>query len=410
MHNFRESSGKGQVKVWGIGLVKILHLINDLDRGGAEYCLKRLVGSMDAGRFSSHIVSILPLGPLGCELKAEGNHVDTLNCSTLADVPRALWRLIRFVRSKRPDIIQTWLYHADLIGTLASLSHPDSMLLWNVRNAGLEAEKRFSWRVLTVLLAGMSKLPHSIVSNSVAGIESHAKLGYRPHGWAHIPNGWDASDQVPTPEQRQGQRALFGLPKSDTLIGWVGRFAMQKDPTTFLSAVSLLHNRYPNLRFVLAGKDLAPSTQPFRDAMQNVGFRDRLIFLGEVGNVDALLPALDAMTLTSAYGEGLPNSIGEAMAAGLPVIATDVGDVRRLSVDGNWIIPPKCPEALVEAWIAFANLDSSSRATIGERNRNWIRTHYSIEQMSSYYEGLYAKLWDSTPIRRSEVPDGELAS
>jgi len=373
-------------------LIKILHLITDLDRGGAEYCLKRLTNSMDARRFSSRIVSILPLGPLGDELRAENIYVDTLNCRTLSDLPRALWQLRRLVQFAQPDVIQTWLYHADLFGTLASFSHPKSLLLWNVRNSDLSEERRFGWRLLTTILARMSGLPDSIVSNSIAGIESHRAHGYKARQWVHIPNGWAVADQIPTQELRQQQREIFGLPTNDVLIGLVARFAKQKDLGCFLSAVSLLHNRCPNLKFVLIGRDLIPATPGFREALRDVGVQDRLIFLGEQPNVESLLPALDAVTLTSAYGEGLPNSIGEAMATGLPVITTDVGDASRLTPVGNWIVPPRSPEALADAWIALAHLEPAARAAIGERNRQWIESHYSVEQMHSWYEELYATL------------------
>jgi glycosyltransferase involved in cell wall biosynthesis len=379
-------------------LIKILHLITDLDRGGAEYCLKRLTNSIDPGRFSSRIVSILPLGPLGDELRAENIYVDTLNCRTIFDLPRALWQLTRIVRWAQPDILQTWLYHSDILGTLASFSCPQSHLLWNVRNSDLSAEKRFSWKVLTGLLARMSRLPDCIVSNSVSGIEAHTKYGYNARRWIHIPNGWRVADSVPTAALRRKQRQVFGLPNDGILVGLVARLAKQKDFGCFLSGVSLLHNRFPGLKFVLVGKGLTPGMPQFKDALMNPGVQDRLIFLGEQDDVQSLLPALDAVTLTSAYGEGLPNSIGEAMAAGLPVIATNVGDTSRLAAEGNWIVPPKSPEALADAWIALASLEPDARATIGKNNRSWIENYYSIEQMGALYERLYAALVHRQPV------------
>jgi glycosyltransferase involved in cell wall biosynthesis len=382
----------------GLALIKVLHLITDLDRGGAEYCLKRLVERMDTRRFSSRIVSILPLGPLGKELRAEHIHVDTLDCETIGEIPRAFWQLRRIIRSSEPDIIQTWLYHADLLGTLASLLCTQSRLVWNIRNSDLSQEKRIDWQAITSLLALMSRLPDGIVSNSVAGIESHIKRGYRTPRWGHIPNGWNVEDCVPTAERRRKQREIYGLPTDDVLIGLVARRAQQKDFGSFLSAVALLHNRRPGLKFVLIGRDVSEGNQEFKDALTNISVQERLIFLGEQANVASLLPALDAVTLTSAYGEGMPNSIGEAMAAGLPVIATDVGDVRRLVIDGNWLVAPKSPEELASAWITLAGLEPDARAAIGERNRNWIEASYTIEHMSEQYEELYAQLMQPQPV------------
>jgi glycosyltransferase involved in cell wall biosynthesis len=379
-------------------VIKILHLITDLDRGGAEYCLKRLVERMDTRRFSSRIVSILPLGPLGKELRTEHIHVDTLNCATVRDIPRAFWKLRQIILTAEPDIIQTWLYHADLLGTLASLLRKRGRLVWNVRNSDLSQEKRADWQVLTSLLALMSGLPDCIVSNSVAGIESHVKRGYTTPRWSHIPNGWNIEDCAPTAERRRRRREIYGLPTDEVLIGLVARRAPQKDFGCFLSAVALLHNRCPGLKFVLIGKDVSEGKQEFKDALTGIGVQDRLIFLGEQANVESLLPALDAVTLTSAYGEGMPNSIGEAMAAGLPVIATDVGDVRRLIIDGNWIVTPKAPEELASAWIALAGLEPDARAALGARNRNWIEENYTVEHMREQYEGLYAWVMQPQPV------------
>jgi glycosyltransferase involved in cell wall biosynthesis len=398
-------------------MIRILHLITDLDRGGAEYCLKRLVESMDARRFSSRIVSILPLGPLGQELKAEHIHVDTLNCATIADIPRAVWQLRKIILTTEPDVIQTWLYHADLLGTFASFLRKQGRLVWNVRNSDLSQEKRTDWQVLTSLLALTSGLPDCVVSNSMAGIECHIKRGYRTSQWSHIPNGWKVEDCVPTVERRRRQRHIYGLPADDALIGLVARRARQKDFGCFLSAVALLHNRCPGLKFVLIGKDVSEGKQEFKDALTNTGVRDRLIFLGEQANVASLLPALDAVTLTSAYGEGMPNSIGEAMAAGLPVVATDVGDVRRLVVDGNWIVTPKSPEELANAWIALAGLEPATREAIGERNRTWIKENYSVEHMREHYEALYTWVMQPQPVaglesafaRRATPPTGAIA-
>lgn len=381
----------------GEGLIRILHVITDLDRGGAEYSLKRLVGCMDPRRYSSRVVTLLPPGPVGEELKTEGIPVASLDCATFADAPRALWRLMRLIRRSRPDIIQTWLYHADVLGTLAGFAAPRCRLFWNVRNSALDEGRRRDWQLLTAFLALTSRLPEGIVSNSVAGIEAHARRGYRARRWIHIPNGWIVADRAPTAEQRRRQRQVFGLPADDVLIGFVARLAKQKDFGCFVAAVAALGHRCPRLKFVLTGRDVTQATPEFKVALGRIGLPDRLIFLGEQPDVAALIPALDAVTLTSAYGEGLPNSIGEAMAAGLPVITTDVGDIRRLLAEGNWLVPPKSPEALAAAWIALAELEPQTRAALGERNRVWIEARYPIERMRTLYERLYAGVMQPQP-------------
>ena len=366
--------------------------------------MKQLTASIDKNRFSSRIVCLTPLGPLGRELKADRRiAVESLDCASTFDVPRTLYRLAKLIRSFKPDIIQTWLYHADFLGTLASAFHRDSVLVWNVRNSDLSQENRLSWRILTSVLARLSRVPDTIVANSIAGIDAHAQYGYATARWTHIPNGWSVAAETPTPKLRTERRHLLGLPKSGVLIGWVGRLAKQKDIGSFLTAVSLLHNRLPQMKFVLIGKNLKPDMAELKAALRNTDVRNRLIFLGEQSDVPSLLPALDAVTLTSAYGEGSPNSIGEAMAAGLPVITTDVGDARRLTPHGNWIVPPRSPEDLAAAWIALAHLAPEERARLGDENRNWIENNYSLKLMDGRYEDLYATLMQQRT--KAAVPD-----
>ncbi len=382
--------------------MRILHVISGLNRGGAEYCLKRLVENIDSGRFSSSVISILPLGPVADEIKNADVSIESLNCSNVLQMPRAVWHLAKSIRRIKPDVIQTWLYHADALGTIASFALPRCRLAWNLRNSDLSEEKRVAWRVLTSFLARMSRVPNCIIANSVAGIEAHKASGYRPRQWVHIPNGWNVADGRIEAGSRRDLRASFRLPADDVLIGLVARLARQKDFDCFLSAVNQLQDQCLNLKFVLVGDKLTRETAEFARHLVNNGVRNRLIFLGEQANLERLLPAFDAVTLTSAYGEGMPSIIGEAMAAGLPVIATDVGDVSRLVFDENSRVAPKSPKALADKWIAFANLNSDERAALGERNRSWIAARYSIKNMVTQYENLYTSLVQPQHIQASE--------
>ncbi len=348
---------------------------------------------MDASRFSSTVVSIISPGPLSNEIKAAGINVESLDCSQIGHVPLAVWRLAKIIRRVKPDIVQTWLYHADMIGTLASFVRPQCRLVWNIRCSDLTDEKRLSWRVLRFCLAQISRAPNCIIANSVAGIKAHTDAGYRPRRWVHIPNGWSlASHASRAAGARDELRRSFGLPAADMLIGFPAHLRKQKDFESFFAAVELLQDHCPNLKFVLIGANVSEEQGEISRFLQNGRIRDRLIFLGEQAGLERLLPALDAVTLTSAYGEGMPNVIGEAMAAGLPVVATNVGDVGRLVLEQNSVVPPRVPQALADKWIALANLNPMARAAIGERNRARIEARYSIESMVGQYESLYTAL------------------
>jgi glycosyltransferase involved in cell wall biosynthesis len=379
-------------------VIKVMHVITGLRRGGAEHCLLRLVQRMDRDRFSTSIVTILPLGPLAEEIKNANIKVATLNCSTAIQMPLALWRLVRKIREFKPDIVQTWLYHADVLGTLAALSSSQVRLVWNVRNSEPTSENRRSWRFMLSMLALLSRSPDCIVANSRAGIEAHVQAGYKPSRWICIPNGWSIPDR-----QKAGRRDELGLPVDDVLIGLIARLAKQKDFDNFLSATALLRDSHPNLKFVLMGSGVTPEALRLHRFASEL--QQRLIFLGERSDLDRILPSLDAVTLTSAYGEGVPNSLGEAMAAGLPVIATDVGDTRYLLTAENWLVPPRSPEALANAWTAFASLDQTARHAIGANNQKWIAAHYQIDDMVRKYENVYASIMHQHIDDHEVLPD-----
>lgn len=369
-------------------MIKVVHVISGVRRGGAEHCLLRLVERMDRRRFSSSIISILPLGPLADQMKSAQVQIESLDCEGASGLPRALWRLTQKLNAVQPDIVQTWLYHADVLGTLASsLSRSRHRLIWNIRNSDLSPERRASWRMLTSVLAMLSRQPHCVVANSKAGIDAHLRLGYQPQRWIHIPNGWVVQEE----QNKNKVRRRLGLPAPDVLIGMVARLAKQKDFQTFLSAVRLLGRRSPNLKFVLLGHRVTRQTLASGGALPDEVLQ-RLIFLGEHANLDEVWPALDAVTLTSAYGEGTPNCLGEAMAAGLPIIATDVGDTRVLVPNGNWIVPPRSPRALAGAWSVMADVDSAALRVLGDANRNWVRERYQIDRMVRAYEDLFTQV------------------
>ncbi|HKG76415.1 MAG TPA: glycosyltransferase, partial [Beijerinckiaceae bacterium] len=297
-----------------------------------------------------------------------------------------------FIAAEQPDVVQTWLYHADVLGTLATVPRTRTRLVWNIRNSGLEESHRLTWRLLVRSSALLSRFVDCIVSNSVAGMEYHQRVGYRPPRWELVPNGWVPARSVPSPLERAAARARFGLAEDAFLVGFPARRARQKDHPTFFAGARMVGARAPRMRFVLFGAHLDSSALASEPALADAATTGRIIVMGEIKNVEELLPALDCVTLTSSHGEGLPNAVGETMAAGLPVVATDVGDVRSL-VDGAGIVAPaRDPRALADAWIRLSELGSEGCISLGERGRRRIAEQYSLDLMVERYQSLYELL------------------
>jgi glycosyltransferase involved in cell wall biosynthesis len=356
--------------------MKVLHIITGLDRGGAETMLTRLVTHHSA---QSIVVSLTSEGALGAILREAGVTVVGLGMPRRRVSLPALLRLIALLREEKPDIVQTWLYHADFAGMLAALFVRGPRLVWNLRCSDMDLTQ-YSWttRCIRFLLAHFARFPAAVVVNSEAGKRYHARLGYRPRNWALIPNGFDLDRFRPDEAAREALRDSIGIAENVPLIGMVARVDPMKDHATFIAAAELIAEKCANAHFLLIGRDTELIPIPARLA-------GRLHAMGERGDVPVLLPALDVFLLSSAFGEGFPNAIGEAMASGVPCVATDVGDAATIIGDTGAVVPARDPTALSGA--VFDILARGKNARVAARQR--VIDHYAISAITHRYDRLY---------------------
>jgi len=256
--------------------IRILHLITDTDSGGAEVMLCQLTARMDRGRFENHVVSMTPRGSLADSIEAAGIPLQSLGMRRGFADPRALWKLVHILRELRPAILQTWLYHADLLGTLASKIVPVPVVAWNVRCSAMEvARYGLSMRIAVRLLARMSRIPHAVAINTRAGRTMHEDLGYHPRSWMFLPNGFDVERFRPDAARRTATRTLLGIPQDAMLVGLFARNDPMKDHATFFEAVQLLQR--PGVHYLLAGR----GTERLRGLADGVAPGANIHLLGE---------------------------------------------------------------------------------------------------------------------------------
>jgi glycosyltransferase involved in cell wall biosynthesis len=368
-------------------------LIPSLDTGGAERNLVNLVTTMNRDEFNNEVVTLLKPGLMAQALVQSGIAVTSMEIDRHRPNPAALLWLVRHLLANRPSILQTWMYHADLIGTVAAFFAKPAHLLWNVRSseidhAGIPRSTRYMARFLAIL----SKRPDAIVINSQAGQRYHDQIGYRPKEWINIPNGVDLARFLPRRDERAALRARIGLPADVTAIGFVARYHPMKDVETFLRAASLFQ-RDENAKFVLCGDGLEPGNASLAELIRMLDLDRGVVLLGRRTDMEQIYPTLDALTLCSIYGEGFPNVLCEAMACDVPCVATDVGDSVIIVGDCGLIVPPRDPEALVRAWRTL--IEKSQVAPEGARSR--VATRYSLERMCAHYESLYRSLVQKRP-------------
>lgn len=373
-------------------MITVLHLITGLDTGGTEMMLYKLVERSDPARFRHVVVSLAAVGPVGEKIAALGVPVHSLHMRRGLPDPRSLIRLVAVTRRVRPDVVQTWLYHADLLGSLgAALSRPRVPVVWNIRSSIDVDELGPVVAVVARLCARLSRFPAAIVTNSDAARLLHGRLGYRPRQWVIIPNGFDAETFAPDLVARMAVRGELGLSEDTLVIGLVARYDPLKDHATFLRAAGLLGRKRQGPHFVLVGRDITRDNAALREeiAASNVG--DRVHLLGERVDIPRLTAALDVATCSS-YGESFPNIIGEAMACGVPCVVTDVGDAARIVGDTGRVVPPKDAVALAEAWQEMTELGPEGRRGLGRAARARVEERYSLATVVRQYEALYERL------------------
>lgn len=375
--------------------IRICHLITGLDTGGAERSLVNLVTAMNRDEFENEVVTLLKPGPMAAALAQAGIPVISMDVGRRRPNPAVLLLLIRYLRAKRPTILQTWLYHADFFGTAAAFFVKPEHLLWNVRSSEIDQPGiPLSTRYLARLLGMLSRRPDAIVVNSQDGQRYHDQIGYRPKQWINIPNGVDLERFSPRGSQRGMLRARLGLPIDAAVIGLVARYHPMKDVKTFLRAASLLQHDHENTKFVLCGDGLGSDNSALAELVQTLDLDRRTLLLGPRSDIELIYPALDALTLCSIYGEGFPNVLCEAMACDVPCVATDVGDSATIIGDCGFIVPTRDPQALAQAWRML--LEKGSHLSTGSA-RSRIAARFSLQRMCAQYESVYRSLAQKGP-------------
>ena len=303
------------------------------------------------------------------------------------------FRLLRIVKNYKPDAIQTWMYHSDLIGGLVGklLKVP---VIWNIRQSNLNPKYNKKTTIWIVkICAKFSKvLPKKIICCSYASKDVHSKLGYDENKMVVIPNGFDLN--VFLPDRRGGEkvRRELGLNDKTIVIGFAARFDPQKDHKNFFEAAKILHKVYPNVRFLLCGDGISWDNKKLREWIEKSGIKKATHLLGRRDDMKNIYNSIDIFCCSSSYGEGFPNVIGEAMACEVPCVVTNVGDSAIIVKDTGFVVPPKNPEALGGAIIKMIEVGEEKRREMGKRARDRIKENYSIKKIINNYEQLYKKI------------------
>lgn len=361
--------------------LRVLHVITGLGLGGAENMLTSLVLRSAGAGMAPSVVSLVPGGENGLRIRAAGIPVSDLGMRRGLPDPRAVRKLALSIRAARPQVIQSWMYHADLLALAARAVLPQNerpRLVWGVRCSDMDVSRYgVALRLIIATCARLSARPDAVLVNSYAGRAVHEKLGYRPRRFEVVENGIDTERFRPDPVARAEKRRDLGLAPDAVVVAHVARRDPMKDHESYLAAL----DRLPHVTGLAIG--LGTETLPERPNLHRLGART---------DVPELLAAADFVVSSSAFGEGFPNVLAEGMATGAPAIATDVGDAARITGDTGRIVRPRDAEALARAIDELAGEEENARIARRARARARIEATYPLARAAQSYAALYCSL------------------
>ncbi len=375
-------------------MTRVVHVITELTAGGAEEMLLKLLRAERAREHAegaaqprtATVLSLTSVGPVGARIRSLGVPVEGMGMRPGRPTPGGALRLVSRLRRFAPNLVQTWMYHSDLLGGAAAfaLGIP---VVWGVRHDVSQLDKRMT-RLTRRLCALSSRwVPRRVVFNSASAMRAHGALGYDVRKLVVIPNGFDVRRFRPDTVARAAVRTELGVPEASPLVGLVARLHPDKDHATFLTAAAQVRERLPAARFLLCGEGIGWEQAELASTIDRHGLRPAMHLLGPREDVERVYAALDLFALSSRT-ESFPNVLGEAMASGLPCVATDCGDVRAILGEIGEAVPVGDAAALAEAILRQLALPAVARENAAAAARARVEREFALEAVAARFRAV----------------------
>jgi glycosyltransferase involved in cell wall biosynthesis len=374
--------------------IKLVFVITALGTGGAEMMLYKLLTRINRDRYSPTVISLIDGGVFIGRFYDLDIPVKTLGMKPGVYNPIILLKLRQMLREIQPDIIQGWMYHANLAAQLSNfLALGKASVFWSIHHSvdSLKAEK-LPLAATIKLTALLSSKVEKVIFSAEKGQKQHIQLGYDPTNGAAIGDNFDLAKYKPASNPQFNLRSSLGLPEDSILIGSVARYHPMKDHANLIEGAAILIANDPKVHFVLVGPNVDQQNPALSAQIAKLGIADQVHLLGERQDIPDVMTSFDIFTTSSAYGESFPNVLGEAMSCQIPCVATDIGDSRTVIGDTGVVVPPKDPQALADAWQKLIILGQEKRQDLGKQARQRIQDNFNLDGDNSFvrqYESLY---------------------
>ncbi|HOI91659.1 MAG TPA: glycosyltransferase [Candidatus Rifleibacterium sp.] len=373
--------------------IRCLHVIGDLSPGGSEKMLCRLLLNSDQNGFEHQVVTLLAPGALANDLEKAGIRVFSLHMPrklVAATAFQAIPRLARLISLLKPDLIHAWMYNADILTPPAAWLAGKIPVITSIRH-GLSLADGFRIRAMATM-AGLSSRFNAarVVACSATAAQYHGRL-WRDDQISIIPNGFVLPEAIADRSGAENLARMLGIAGNFPLIGVVGRFAPEKDHQTLVKAAAIVGREFPAARFVLCGAGTEAENTELSAIIAAAGVDASFIRLGQRSDLPIIMRGLRFL-VSASRAEAFPNGIGEAMAAGVPVVATTAGDSPLIVGDCGLLVPVGDPQKLAAAIIEMLQYDSARLQMLGLKARRRIATLFSIDGVVKQYEKLYLEV------------------
>lgn len=380
--------------------MKILHIITGLNVGGAESMLYKLIkNTYKENNYT--VISLTKNGLISEKIKKLGVEVIYLDMKKSINIFSKLFQLKNTIKNLQPDIVQTWMYHSDLIGGIAAKLSVSSPIVWNIRHSDLDPNSNKKTTIWAAKLSAKlsNKIPDKIISCSKIAKSIHSELGYNNEKINVIPNGFNIKEFDQKLYNNNEIYEELNISQNNYLIGMVGRYDPQKDYMNLLKAAKLLKKKnsklYNKVKFILCGRNINNENKEINKFLNKNNLSTEFHLLGQRDDIPQIMASLDLFTLSSSFGEGFPNVVGEAMASNTPCVVTDIGDSAYIVGDTGIVVEPKNSNELFKGWQKILNMPNNKREDLGKKARQRIVNNFDINEITGKYLDLYKDLISS---------------
>ena len=376
----------------------ILHVVGDLNVGGAERTMLNLLSLINKDGFEHHILTLFEEGSLADDFRNAGVSVETLGLtrSVMAFLnPVNVGRLVNTIKSLKPQLIQTWMYHSNNLVNALHCFFKDIPVVNNIRHNDPWAG---SWKTRFSAYCGgfLAWLaPSAVVTCSDIAKKNHIAIGYPEAKLRVIPNGFVVGN-LSRADERQRCVNELSVPVNNKLVIVVGRYCKEKDFPNFAAAAGLVVREMPDVTFMLCGKKLDASNEELLGLLDKNNVRNNCILLGQRSDVKKLMAAADLLISASA-SEAFPNVVAEAMSVGTPCIGTDVGETKAIIGDTGLVVPAGNPQTMADAVLSILQ-NAEEYEAFAAKTKARIMADYSLEATANMYTDLWAKCFNTKQV------------